>query len=87
MVRTGSELGDKTDQYIAATAVSDALLWTHAREAKEQKLAPRSVIYQMEAAEFMHLVKAWQQHMLPPYGRHMDPVSPDRNRGLPTRTS
>jgi hypothetical protein len=42
------------------------LSWTHPREVEEQKLAPRTVIYPMEASEFMDRVKAGQQHMLPP---------------------
>jgi hypothetical protein len=60
VVRTGSELGDKTDQYVAAVS------WTHPLEDEEQKLAPRTVIYPMESSEFMDLVKAGQQHTLPP---------------------
>jgi hypothetical protein len=71
MMRTGSELADKTDQYVASVAVSDALSWIHTREVEEQKLAQRTVIYTMETSEFMDLVKAGQQHMLPRDYEHL----------------
>jgi hypothetical protein len=66
MVKTGSELADKYDQYVAVDALSETLSWIHPREIEAEKLAPRTVIYPVEAAGFMHLVKAGHQHMLPP---------------------
>jgi hypothetical protein len=71
MVRTGSDPGDKTNQYVAAVAVSDGLSLAQPQEVEEQKLAPRMVIYPMEASEFMGPVKAWQQHMFPPDYEHL----------------
>jgi hypothetical protein len=65
MVRTGSETGDKADQYVASVDFSAALSRIHPREVEEQKLAPRTVIYPMEAVEFMVVVKAGQQDTLP----------------------
>jgi hypothetical protein len=66
IVRTRGELGDEMDQYVAAVAVSDAFSWTHPQEVEEQNLAPRTVIHPMEASEFMDLVKAGQEQLLPP---------------------
>jgi hypothetical protein len=71
VVKIGSELGDKTDQYVAAVGVAAALSRAHPREVEEQKLAPRRVTYPMEASEFMDRVKTGQQHMLPPGDEHL----------------
>jgi hypothetical protein len=67
MVKTGWESADKDYQYVAVAALSETLSWTHPREVEAQSLAPRTVIYPMEAAEFMELVKIGRQYMLPPY--------------------
>jgi hypothetical protein len=65
MASTVSESADKLDQYIAVAAVSEILSWAHPRELEAQSCAPRTVIYPMEAAEFMELVKTGRQDMLP----------------------
>jgi hypothetical protein len=59
----GSQSGDK--------AISDALSWTHPWELEEQKLAPRTVIYTIEAVNFMQMVKTGQQNTLPPDYLHI----------------
>jgi hypothetical protein len=69
-VRKGTELGDKTDQYLAAVAILNALSRTHPREEEEKKITPRTLIYPIEASEFMGLVKTGQ-HMLPRDYEHL----------------
>jgi hypothetical protein len=57
MVKTSSESAAKDDQCVAVAAVSEPLSWTHPREVESRTLAPRTVIYPMEAMGFMGMVK------------------------------